>query len=226
MRDAKTLTALGAVALLAGAAAAGMSGGGFKVADSFEDYNGNQGENGWSYGYYDGDVNAAYTPADFELMTNWDQANQRWWVDNSPGGPLTLIDSVFMHPWSFGTEGEASDHWAVRRWTSTMAGPVGIDISMLRGPSNSLGDGVRLHVFVDGVKQAIVGLDPTNAAGISLTLFQNIEVGSVIDFAIDPVGNPFFDGTRFSAIISSNVPSPASLALFGMGLMAMGKRRR
>jgi hypothetical protein len=220
------MTAVGAVALLAGAAAAGMSGGGFKVADSFEDYNGNQGENGWSYGYYDGNVDAAYTPADFELMTNWDQANQRWWVDNAPGGSLTLIDSVYMHPWSFATEGEGSDQWAVRRWTSSIDGPVAIDVSMLRGNSEILGDGVRLHVFVDGVKQAILGLDVANQSGVSLTLFQNIGVGSVIDFAIDPIDNAFFDAVEFNAVIMSNVPSPASLALLGMGALAMGKRRR
>lgn len=226
MRDAKTLTAVGVIALLAGAASAGLSGGGVKIADSFEDYNGNQGENGWSYGYYDGDVDAAYTPEDFELMTNWDETNSRWWVDNTPGGPLTLIDSVFMHPWAYASEGQGTDQWAVRRWTSSIDGPVEIDIGMLRGPANALGDGVRLHVYIDGVKQAVLGLDPANAAGVSLMLFENIAIGSVIDFAVDPIDNANFDGIRFNAIITSTVPSPASLALLGMGVLAMGKRRR
>lgn len=224
MRDAKIVMAVGAVALLAGTAVAGVSS--FKIADSYEDYNGIQGENGWTYGYYNGNVDAAYTPADFELMTTWDAVNNRWWVENTPGGPLTLIDSVFMHPWAYATEGQGNDHWAVRRWTSNIEGPIEIDINMLRGPSNALGDGVRLHVFVDGVKQAVLGLAPNNAAGVSLMLFQNIGIGSVIDFAIDPIDNPNSDGTRFSAIITSTVPSPASLALLGMGVLAMSKRRR
>jgi uncharacterized protein (TIGR03382 family) len=222
MRDAKIMTAVGAMALLAGWAAADV----YKVADSFEDYQGNQGENGWTYGYYDGNVDAAYTPADFELMTSWDDSISRWWVDNTPGGSLALVDSVFMHSWVFGSEGVSNDQWAVRRWTSTIDGPVEIDIDMLRGPSNALGDGVRLHVFVDGVKQAVLGLDPANAAGVSLMLFQNISVGSVIDFALDPIDNPSFDGTRFNAIITSTVPSPSSMALFGLGVLAMGRRRR
>lgn len=226
MRDAKILTAVSAVALIAGAAAAGFSGGPYKIADSFEDFNGNQGENGWTYGYYDGNVDAAYTPADFEVMTNWDASLGRWWVDNTPGGPLTLIDSVFMHPWAHAVEGEGTDHWAVRRWTSNMSGPVEIAIDMLRGPSHNLGDGVRLHVFVDGVKQLIADLNPDNSAGLSLMLFQNISIGSVIDFAIDPIDSAHFDGTRFNAVITSSVPSPSSMALVGLGVLAMGKRRR
>lgn len=224
MRDAKMMMAVGAVAMMAGAASAGLAS--FKIADSFEDYNGNQGENGWNYGFYDGNVEAAYTPADFELMTNWDQTNERWWVDTTPGGSLTLIDSVYMHPWSFATESEGSDQWAVRRWTSSINGPVEIDINMVRGNAETLGDGVRLHVFVDGVKQAVLGLNATNTSGVSLMLFQNISAGTVIDFAIDPVNNAFFDAIEFNAVISSTVPSPASLALLGMGVLAMGKRRR
>ncbi len=226
MRDAKILTAVSAVALMAGAAAAGFSGGPYKIADSFEDFNGNQGENGWTYGYYNGNVDAAYTPADFELMTNWDASVGRWWVDGSNGGPLTLIDSVFMHPWAYASESQGTDHWAVRRWTSTMEGPVQIDIDMLRGPSHNQGDGVRLHVFVDGVKQLIADLNPNNSTGLSLTLFQNIGIGSVIDFAIDPKETALFDGTRFNAVITSSVPSPSSMALLGLGVLAMGKRRR
>jgi hypothetical protein len=224
MRDAKMMWAVGAVAMMAGATSAGLAG--FKIADSFEDFNGNQGENGWTYGYYNGNVGAAYTPADFELMTTWDASNNRWWVENTPGGALTLVDSVFMHSWVFATEGQGNEQWAVRRWTSNINGPVEIDISMRRGPSNALGDGVRLHVFVDGVKQAVLGLNPANPSGVSLMLFQNISAGSVIDFALDPIDNALFDGTQFNAVIMSTVPTPASLALLGMGVLALGKRRR
>lgn len=228
MRDATCLAALGALALIAGSATAGIGGDGdrFKIADSFEDYHGNQGENGWFYGYYNGNVQAAYTPADFELMTNWDSGNNRWWVDNTPGGPLTLIDSVFMHPWAYASEAQGNDHWAVRRWVSNVNGPVEIDISMLRGSPEVLGDGVRLHVFVNGVKRLIADLNQTNTSGLQLKLFENVAAGSVIDFAIDPVGNPFFDGTRFNAIITTTVPSPASLALLGLGTLVAVRRRR
>lgn len=228
MRDATCLAALGALALIAGGASAGIGGDGdrFKIADSFEDYQGNQGENGWFYGYYNGNVEAAYTPADFELMTSWDSSNNRWWVENTPGGPLTLIDSVFMHPWAYASEAQGNDHWAVRRWVSNISGPIEIDIDMLRGSQEVLGDGVRLHVFVDGVKRLIADLNQNNASGIQLMMFENISAGSVIDFAIDPVGNPFFDATRFNAVITSVVPSPASLALLGLGTLVAVRRRR
>lgn len=226
MRDATKLTGVAVAALLAGAAAAGQ--GKFKVADSYEDFAGIQGINGWYYGYYNGNVANAYTPDDFEQMGVYDPDADRWWVDNAAGGPLTLIDSVFMHPysWSTTTEGDQPDHWAVRRWVSEIDGQVEIDVSMLRGPANNLGDGVRLHVFVDGVRRLIAELDPNNAAGLSMTLFETVAVGSVIDFAIDPINSAHFDGTKFNAVIMASVPAPSALALVGLGgLVAVRPRR-
>lgn len=196
-----------------------------KIADSLEDYGGNQGENGWFYGYYNGNVPAAYTPTDFELMNVFDSSSQRWWVDNTPGGALTLIDANLMHP-SAKPQGQL-EHWAVRRWVSDFNGPVEISVDMGRGPNaGNAGNGVRLHVFIDGVKRLVTTLSPTNNDGLQFMLFENIGLGSVIDFAIDPIGDELFDGTRFNASISGIVPSPSSMALLGLGTLVAVRRRR
>lgn len=226
MRDAKILTAMSALALLAGTASAGSN---FKVADSYEDFQGSQGENGWFYGFYNGSGPNPYTPDDFQLMTDWDPDNNRWWVDNSPGSTLTLVDAVYMHPFIMTNgEGTVSEEWAVRRWVSTMDGPVSIQIDAVLAEVTTapIADGVRVHVFVDGVKRAVSTVNPQNPGSMQLELFETVAQGSVIDFAIDPVGNSFFDAVEFSAVIMSTVPSPASLALLGFGALAFSGRRR
>lgn len=228
MRDAITLTSVAALAIGAAPVIAGIGDPGdgtkIKIADSLEDYGGNQGENGWFYGYYDGDVPLAYTPSDFEMMNIYDETLGRWWVDNSPDGVLTLIDANLMHP-AAGPQG--MEHWAVRRWVSSFEGAIEISVDMARGPSaGNSGDGVRLHVFIDGVERLITTLTPNNSDGLTFLLFESVQEGSTIDFAIDPIGDQLFDGTRFNASISGIVPSPSSVALLGAGVLAVSRRRR
>ncbi len=231
MRDMTTLAGLAALVAAAGIASGGMGGGGgqmLTIADSAEDYNGNQGENGWFYGYYDGDAGAgSWTPEDFELMNIYDEDSDRWWVDNSSGGPLTLIDSQFMHPNAFiSTSMDSTLQWAVRRWVSDLDGPINIHVDMARANAEFAGDGVKLRVFVDGVQQLAIEMFANNDAGIAFDLSASVAQGSVIDFAIDPIGNAIFDATDFHAIITSNVPGPSVLASLGLAGLLAGRRRR
>lgn len=221
MRDATILASATTLALLAAPTLAGAT---FKVADSFHDYAGIQGENGWFYGYYNGNVPDAYRPGDFEMMNVYDTENDRWWVDNTPGGPLTLVDAVYMHS----SVRASGVQWAVRRWVSHIDGPVSIamDIGVPHAQDGENADGVRLHVFVDGVERLITTLSAENTATISLELFDSVSAGSVIDFAIDPLGNSSFDAVAFNAVITSTVPTPASLALLGIGGLTAARRRR
>lgn len=226
MRDAKILTAVGVTALLAGSASAGLSS---KVADSFEDFQGSQGENGWFYGYYDANASNPFTPDSFELMTDWDPVNNRWWADSDSSSNLTLIDAQFMHPTLRGDgSGNLTNQWSVRRWVSNIDGPVSIqmDLSLFNALGEPRADGVRLHVFVDGEKRLVSTLNPDNPTSLELDLFESIAHGSVIDFAIDPIENSSFDAVEFSAVIMSIVPTPASLALLGFGGLVFAGRRR
>lgn len=196
-----------------------------KVADSFDDFASNQGENGWLYGYYNGNVPNAFTPDDFELMNSYDSGSNRWWAN--PAETSTLIDADLMHSFvTNGPNGRSNEEWAVRRWVNGVGGSLQIDIDLSRAADNTVGDGVRLHVFVDGVKRLMTDLLPGNSAGMSFTLFESVRQGAVIDFALDSGVNPFFDATRFRAGISRVVPSPASVALLGLGGFVCLRRRR
>jgi hypothetical protein len=223
MRYVQKFVGVAASVLLASPALAGIVDS-VKIADSFEDFAGNQGENGWLYGYYDGDVPNAFTPDDFELMNNYDTDSGRWWA--SPASSFTLIDANLMHSnVTNGPDGRSNEEWAVRRWVNGTAGPLQIDIDMSRAADNTIGDGVRLHVFIDGTRRLVADLLPGNAAGLSFMLFEDVQQGAVIDFALDSLGNAFFDATAFRAEIRV-IPGPASFALLGLGGLVVARRRR
>ena len=160
-------------------------------------------------------------------MNIYDEDNDRWWVDNSSGGPLTLIDAEVMHPNAFIVPSlDSTVQWSVRRWVSDLDGPINIHVDMSRNNPEFAGDGVKLRVFVDGVQQLAIELFANNEAGIAFDLSAAVAQGSVIDFAIDPIGNAAFDATRFHALITSNVPGPSALAALGRAGLFAGRRRR
>lgn len=231
MRDYITGASAAAMLLLASGAQAGLGDDGqftLVIANSAEDFGGNQGENGWFYGFYDGNAgDDSFTPEDFELMNVYDESQDRWWVDNSAGGPLTLIDGQFMHPNAFIVPDQDDTlQWAVRRWVSTTSGEVNIDVDFARGNPEFAGDGFILRMFIDGVQTLAVEMFADNDAGISFDLATNVVEGSVIDFAIDPIGNALSDAVIFQAEITQVVPAPGVLAGLGLGVMAFGRRRR
>lgn len=230
MRDV-ILTGAAALMMSVGTAHAGMGDGGGTIlvlADSLADYGGNQGENGWFYGYYDGDVgSASFTPDDFELMNVYDDGMQRWMVDNADGGPITLIDAQFMHPNHSGIgDRDNSEQWSVRRWVSSTTADINVNVNLSRGNPEFAGDGIVLRMFIDGVQTLAVELFADNDAGLSFNLATSVEEGSVIDFAVDPIENALFDAVRFDAVISTVVPAPGALAGLGLGVICFGRRRR
>ena len=110
------------------------------VADSISGFSGQQGANGWSYGYWDrtADTDDRYTQAtDFQLLRHFgsDPINQLSGHPEFTTGQLwTLQDGLYYtslwaeggHPngtMKLGSHAQV-EHWAVRRWVSTANGPV------------------------------------------------------------------------------------------------------
>ena len=179
----------------------GPLGGGFPnqdgtvLANSLEDFSGNQGDNNWSYGVYLGGTD--FSPlGDFEMPT--DQA--AYWSDNFTGLYLTDADQTTSFTGVFGATPVAS----VRRWTSNYDGTVRLTGTFQTEQVG--GDGVGAKIVVDGrvLKRVLLG------GGNSSTTWKfnttcTVHQGSTIDFAVDPGSSTdySYDATAVSAMITS-----------------------
>jgi len=92
------------------------------IADSVAEFSGVQGQDGWYYGYNDGDSDSPWSSADFELMM--DYSPSLWSVDLDLY--WTQIGSSYCHPNGEITSGGKLpvEHWVVRRWISDVSGEI------------------------------------------------------------------------------------------------------
>jgi hypothetical protein len=156
------------------------------LADSSCEFSGTQGQDNWYYGYY------VYWPApynvDFRLLPSFD--GWQWYI---PG--------LWTALWDEG--GHPEDDWprfAVRRWVSEVAGPINITGRLAK--INDLGgDGIRGYILVDGQEVWSQYIAYNDRIGVNYTINVNVNIGSLVDFAIGPAGCDTCDGSAFTAII-------------------------
>jgi PEP-CTERM motif len=205
--------------LIAAAAALAMSTAAMAGTSSFNsgaEFAGTQGAGGWSYGYYA----TAGDSSSFTQFASFDSVNPtQWWQESATKAPWTLLWDTGGHP-----DG-ASNHWAVRRWTSGVAGDLYMGTQY-----QAIDAGTTLvHVIVDGTElfsgASAAALQTWSPAGATA-----VNVGSFVDFAINANGIDAGDSTRFTAqgLVVTAVPEPESLAMMlaGVGLLSAAARRR
>jgi hypothetical protein len=165
------------------------------TARSLADYSGTQGQGGWYYGYYDTPGNSpSFTQMSF-FTGNWQESptfppyTYLWNAGGLPGGP----------PYG-------PTHWAVRRWVSDVAGSVSIDGRAQPADYNQ-GDGVVARVYVDGVQVWAHTFGRFDTSSSSFQLTQSVQVGSTVDFVIDPIDRIEDDFMSFTASISRTMVS-------------------
>ena len=184
------------------------------VADSVKDYSMRQGELGWYYGHYDGDAAghgdgrdaAAYTDDDFELLETVTDAWSRRWGDAEY--PWLAIGPTNAHP----SHSAGRRVWAVRRWVSTIDGPVRITGRVSN--ASGQGDGVTAHVLVDGQRLLSTNLGgglPTQQ--IEYDLETEVRLCTLVDFVLTPGrGHDInFDSSTFEARILRNGITPVQI---------------
>ncbi len=191
------------------------------VADSVSDFSGTQGANGWFYGYWDRsvDVDDHYDQAtDFRMLKQFggDPANQISGRSEFTVGELwNLQDGLYYtslwakggHPHGMmplGSHAQA-EHWVVRRWVSTIDGPVTISGhagKVMPWGANWSG-GVRTLIQVDG--ETLFGADVEDG-GSDYSIDATVAVGSLVDFMIGP--NPSIGVIEFTGTIRTAPPSP------------------
>lgn len=176
------------------------------LANSVEDFSGEQGKKSWSYLYYisSKDGTGTYAPEDalpMKWSVNKNEAKDIW------SGPLPWYnldrESAKSRVLDAGYQG-----WAVRRWTSDRAGEITISgfvkctAAAREGPDT--GDGIGLRIFVDGEEILNKLLAPQ--ASVDIDQQVKVKTGSKVDFAVTPGPglNALYDGSQFRVIIEDD----------------------
>ena len=203
--------------LIAAAAAIALSTSAFAGTSTFDsgaEFAGTQGAAGWTYGYYA----TAGDASSFTQFASFDSVNPtQWWEESATQAPWTLLWDTGGHP-----DG-ATNHWAVRRWTSAASGNLNMGIQYMAGHDNA----TLVHVIVDGTE---LFAGASTSALQSWSTATQVNVGSHVDFAIDANGSDGGDTTRFTAqgLVVSAVPEPESYAMLlaGLGVVGAISRRK
>ncbi|MDG2126310.1 MAG: PEP-CTERM sorting domain-containing protein, partial [Verrucomicrobiales bacterium] len=200
------------------------------IADSIADWstNGTQGENGWTYGYYDVTASPNHATGDlieFDPGTHW--TGSAW--DLGGGAPWTNVGESAAHPNGINN---AAEHWVTRRY-EVGAGETGdlyVDFSF--NATNLNGTGVSLNILHNGTLVSTTTIAGNDGDGVTRTAFiPGAQLGDSIDISLTPVGlngDPAdgSDGSAFSAKIYL-APEPGTMALLSLtGLALIFRRRR
>ena len=157
------------------------------LADSVAGFSGTQGLNGWSYGDFVGGT------TEWEPMPSF---NSGVW---GSGYSYNEVSAGDQHP----SVANGQQVAVVRRWTSTYAGPIHVTGQFQCGTQ---GDGVGVSICVDGqrVFRQLIGGGTANQ--YSFDLSPVVQVGSTVDFAVDPGPgiDISYDATALNATITAN----------------------
>ncbi|MCC6675600.1 MAG: immunoglobulin domain-containing protein [Phycisphaerales bacterium] len=186
------------------AVAAGQARGQAPVfADSVADFSGAQGDQNWSYGFYDGDT-SPWTPGDFEAFPTFDAgAGPVWYRQLGPGGYWTAVNAVALHPNAPAAIDNRvqEENWAVRRWVSSVSGLVRVRGHVADVAAEG-GDGTTCKIFSGGVEVWSHSMDDGDLAGADFDLSLCLTAGQPIDFVLTPRGETeLSDGNFFTAVV-------------------------
>jgi hypothetical protein len=224
------------------------------IASSIADFSNVQGQDGWSYGFFNQGVDGTtpYTTGAFKKFETFGIVGPGVWgaTDLQVGSQNNVylgLGAATGHPTGLAPPDQQDRIiWAVRRYESEVAGDVDISIVLRKDNTNPNGGGITGRVFVNGAEIYTQFVAATDGTGFQKTFVRNVGVGDLIEFAIDPLGvipvdsngrpiggdgiySPRADGTIFSAVISPHVAAapiaPTSLLMVG-GLMGLVATRR
>lgn len=214
------------------------------VADSIAEFSAVQGQDSWSYGYFDHTANGPYSAAAFVGFALFDLVETRWKASDAQVGAnnnvYLSVDALGGHPNGIGPDNQDAAIWAVRRYASEVAGTVRVDFDLRKiNISNTNAGGITGHIFVDGLEVFSQFIGNADGVGVQDSLYIDVGVGTLIDFAIDPLGletsrdgieSARADGSQFSAVIEPDtrpLPAPGTvLLLMGSGGLLLLRRPR
>jgi hypothetical protein len=151
------------------------------LADSYNDFRGSQGNNGWEYGHALPATDEPASPEWFRPLPLY--VGEDWLVDADLY--WTLLGRDTMHPNGTITSGgkEAVEQWPVLRWTAGSAAPLRIAIS-IRDLNANGGNGVVVRVFHQGTELRAETI--ANGGESTFEVLAGVNAGDRIDVALDP----------------------------------------
>lgn len=192
------------------------------IADSVVEFSGTQGQDNWYYGYIE-----PSTSMTFDVMTEfvpegnpitgdiWYVAEGSYWTSLFATGGSPNSDT--------GQSGGriAVDQWSVRRWVSEVESEITIS-GIIADIQAQTGDGIQARIVIDGTEIYSYDLAASDTVGTSYSVTTVVNLGSTVDFVIDPRLTGHSDAATFTATINV-VPEPVSSILFltGGGLLAV-----
>lgn len=186
------------------------SAGATPVADTINDWSvfGQQGANGWTYGYFNAATGGTYTVSKFvpyptgsgphSAVNYWNGLEWRWF-DGEP--PFDVIGQMETRPSIFPTGGiKANEHRVIRRWVSEVAGTLQIDWHIAK--KDLSGAGVTFFLYHNGTQRDTYALAAANFAGTNrTTVITGVSVGDAIDFVVAPGTDVIGDSCFFNATV-------------------------
>jgi len=161
------------------------------VADSVLGFSATQGQCGWSYGY----LPAGAEPFTVVTIFTTSQYPTPVWEESTTHPPWIVTFASAQHP------NETPLQWNDRRWTSAVPGTVFIQGHLAKSDPTG-GDGIVGHIRVADVEiwSATIAYDDT--VGVTFNLSADVQVGTPIDFLVDPKTTDLYDTTTLTAVIS------------------------
>jgi len=192
----------------AGPSDAGRPAKGTPIANSVADFSLVQGERNWRYGYVE-----PGTSPEFQLMTQiatvdgyTPPSGEAWptWAVQ-PGQYWTKIFEIGAHANGVITSQgrQPVDQYAVRRWTSSVAGSVTLTGELAKIDTTTSSNGVDARIAVDQVVVYSQFVNGDDSSGYTFEVPVTVHLGSTVDFVLDShAQNDVADLTRFTAAIS------------------------
>jgi hypothetical protein len=200
------------------------------LADSISGFSGTQGTNGWFYGYWDrtADADKQYSPkTDFQLIGHFggDPINGLSSHPDFTTGKLWVLKDG-QYRTSIWAEGGCSngttrlstqakvEHWTIRRWVSTVNGPILISGQVAKILPWGSTDSGRVHIIVDGASifsnpldaSKEVGPNAPYIGGMNYSVDATVRIGSTVDLIISPAATEnggFYGPVKFTATIQT-----------------------
>lgn len=180
------------------------------IANSIEEFSGEQGQDNWIYGYRnvteDGGAEDAYDPVDdfieFEedwwTGGNWDEPNE-----DGDNVPWTNMSAESSHP---NGDNNQEVHWTIRRWVSEVSGNIAVRWSMRKQNANC-GNGVTGAIYVNGTLADSTAIAGSDSVGVNRSVTVSVSAGDFVDLVHTPMGDDGSnqdgcDGTFLSMLIS------------------------